>query len=168
MGKGYSQEHSDRQGLMDALYSQDRIGWQEFLEGCILILWCEIKDKYFQWLGLQRSRKWWAMALIKKHGWLHGTSRSTKMKYYIRKGWQKPSATFCLLTKKSEENWKQGHPTSPHDNISTFAPHMKSWCAQVWRIEEVGYTMWWQLDNGQNNDRRHIKKIMTIWTHGEW
>ncbi len=52
--KVYSPEPTPRLGFIEACHFQECLGWQEFLEVCISILWQEVQNRYFQWLGLQQ------------------------------------------------------------------------------------------------------------------
>ena len=52
--------------LPAVVQKQDEIGWQSLLEGRPSLGWSEVQQRYFEWLGSQRSGLRWLTALIQK------------------------------------------------------------------------------------------------------
>ncbi len=55
-----------RYGLREAIRCQDKLGWYNFLMGCISLHWKAVQQRYYEWLGNRNTGKKWATALIQK------------------------------------------------------------------------------------------------------
>jgi hypothetical protein len=53
-------------GVNDIILDQDIVGWQSFLEGCILHSWAAKQQEYHNWIKRRHTGKRWITTLIKK------------------------------------------------------------------------------------------------------
>jgi hypothetical protein len=53
-------------GVNDIILDQDIVGWQSFLEGCILHSWAAKQQEYYNWIKRRNTGKRWITTLIKK------------------------------------------------------------------------------------------------------
>jgi hypothetical protein len=56
----------DTFGLHQAIITQTRIGWKNFLDGFISTEWRQVQDRYYAWLAIRRTGKRWVTALLVK------------------------------------------------------------------------------------------------------
>jgi hypothetical protein len=59
--------------------AQHAIGWQAFLEGCVLKDWAAKQQAYYDWLQKKNTGKRWTTTLIQNYGKSHGTCGSSTM-----------------------------------------------------------------------------------------
>ena len=53
-------------GLAEAVRQQDKLGWQNLLEGFPAVGWAEVQGAYYTWNGSKRSGKRWTVELLMK------------------------------------------------------------------------------------------------------
>ena len=53
-------------GLRDTVKAQEIVGWRAFLEGCPVVGWSEVQQRYYEWIKSKKSGERWLSALIQK------------------------------------------------------------------------------------------------------
>ena len=61
-----SPQNLEFDGVSKHFESQQQIGWRPFMGGCISIEWARVQGDYYKWIGLKKTGRRWAVALIKK------------------------------------------------------------------------------------------------------
>jgi hypothetical protein len=140
-------------GLRAVVREQDKMGWRAAFEGRWHLDWAAVQQKYFEYIGSQRTGKRWLVAVIKKLWdvawdlWIDRNGQNIRLK---------EQRARVQLEQQVSDEFLQGYNTLHLRKRKLFTQHTleerlgsPDQALQSWLLRVASARRWAELDPGQ-------------------